>query len=168
MMKSSFLIRSFLLVLISILACSCQSNQATKSDSAGLSNQDSATLAYELASQRWCTNDQACAMMLLLVDDQDNNKSFDARLAALQSKGLVEPGWFLAANDPVNKGTLGYMLYRALDLEGGVIIQLLPLRRYGYREVVHAGLMLRGSEYEPLTGPEVVGIMGRAARLMER
>ena len=106
-------------------------------------------------------------MVLLLVDDQDNSKSFDARLAALQSKGFVEPGWSLVAGDPVSKGTLGYMLYRALDLDGGVMIQLLPLRRYGYREVVHAGLMLRGSEYEPLTGPEVVGIMGRAARIVK-
>ena len=167
MMKSSFFIRSFVLVLIGILACSCQSDRATNSNTASLSNQDSASLAYELASERWCTNDQACAMVLLLVDDQDNSKSFDARLAALQSKGFVEPGWSLVAGDPVSKGTLGYMLYRALDLDGGVMIQLLPLRRYGYREVVHAGLMLRGSEYEPLTGPEVVGIMGRAARIVK-
>lgn len=167
-MKSSFLIRFFVLVLMGILASSCQSSRAPQSNAASLSTQDSASLAYELASERWCTNNQACAMVLMLVDDEDSSKSFDARLAALQSKGFVEPGWSLVANDPVTKGTLGYMLYRALDIEGGVMIQVLPLRRYGYREVVHAGLMLRGSEYEPLTGPEVVGIMGRAARMMER
>lgn len=165
-MKSLFFIRSFVLVLMGILVCSCQSNRATDIKAASLSNQDSASLAYELASERWCTNDQACAMVLLLVDDQDDSKSFDARLSALQTKGLVEPGWSLVADDPVSKGTLGYMLYRALELDGGVMIQVLPLRRYGYREVVHAGLMLRGSEYEPLTGPEVVGIMGRAARMV--
>ena len=107
-------------------------------------------------------------MVLLLVDDEDNSKSFDARLAALQTKGIIEPGWSLVADDPVSKGTFGYMLYKALDIEGGIMIQLLPLRRYGYREVVHAGLMQRGSEYEPLTGPEVVGIMGRAARMMNK
>ena len=61
MMKSSFFIRSFVLVLIGILACSCQSDRATNSNTVSLSNQDSASLAYELASERWCTNDQACA-----------------------------------------------------------------------------------------------------------
>ena len=44
-------------------------------------------------------------------------------------------------------------------------MHLLPGRRYAYREAVNLGLIAQGSEYEPLTGPEAVGIMGRAARM---
>ena len=44
---------------------------------------------------------------------------------------------------------------------------VLPSRRYAYREALHYELMTPGSVNEPLTAPEVIGILGRAARWME-
>jgi len=65
------------------------------------------------------------------------------------------------------KGTLAYMVCKALDLQGGVMMHLVPVRRYAYREAVVQNLMFRGSEWEPLTGPEVVAILGRAERMRQ-
>ncbi len=57
------------------------------------------------------------------------------------------------------------MVCRALSIKGGLMMNLIPSRRYAYREAVYQGLMRSGSESEPLTGPEAVGILSRAGRL---
>lgn len=125
---------------------------------------DSAELAYDLALEPWCTNNQAASMILLLVDGQDGHNRFDQRLLALDSRDLARANWNLEAEEPVTKGTLAFMVCRALDIEGGLLMRVMPSRRYAYREAVYARLMSAGSSYEPVTGPEAVGIFSRAAR----
>jgi hypothetical protein len=170
---------SFLLLsLVSIGLCSCQSPSrlpAPASESAppetaappenAATGRTSAELTYTLARQTWCSNDEAASLILLLVHGQDPFTSFEQRQAALISQGFISPSWKLQATEPVTKGTLAYMLCRALDMKGGLFFRLAPCRRYAYREAVYQALMMRGSEFEPLTGPEVVGIMGTAGRL---
>ena len=129
---------------------------------------DSASFAYELAQKTWCSNDDACSMVLLMVDGRDNCENFAQRLVLLKGRGIMPGDWNPAAEATVDKGTLAYMVYRALGLKGGLMMRLLPGRRYAYREAVDRELMQRGSEDELLTGPEVVGIMGRAAQLRKR
>lgn len=106
-------------------------------------------------------------MVLLMIDGEDRYQSFMDRLIALDAKGVTRSSWEIEADEPVTKGTLAYMLCRTLRLKGGVMLQLIPSRRYAYREALNYGLMAKGSEWEPLTGPEVVGIIGRAARMKE-
>jgi len=158
------------MVLAVLLVVSCQRGYVARSaadsqEKLGGMTHDSAELAYRLSQTTWCSNNEACSMVLFLVDGKDDCQTFDQRLVALDVKGLVDASWDLAADQTVAKGTLAYMLYHALDMNGGLMMHLLPSRRYAYREVVNLGLMTMGSEYEPLTGPEVVGIMGRAARM---
>jgi len=124
-----------------------------------------AELAYELAQEKWCSNDSAFSLVLHMVDGQDSCGSFTERMELLKSKGLLRPDWQFAAGEPVTKGTLAYLVCRALDVKGGLLLRLLPSKRYAYREAVYQELVTRGSEHEPLTGPEAVGIMGRAARM---
>jgi hypothetical protein len=160
-----------LLLIIAVAVAGCQSNVANVSMPAGelaAESVNSAELAYTLSSQKWCSNDQGCSMVLLLVDGEDRYTNFDQRLAALESKGLADASWNLKEAEPVSKGTLAYMLCHGLDIKGGVLMQLIGGRRYAYREAVFCGLMMRGSETEPLTGPEVVGIMGRSSRIKEK
>ena len=125
---------------------------------------DSANLAYDLNQKTWCSNDEAFSMVLMLVTGEDHCKDFNERFIELGVKGLIDTSWKLQADEPVTKGVLAYMLCRKLDLDIGVMMRLLPTRRYAYREAVYHGLMTLGSADEPLTGPEVVGIMSRAAR----
>ena len=58
------------------------------------------------------------------------------RMALIESKGLAQSGWHLRADQTVSKGTLAYMVCRALDVEGGLMLRLAPGRRYAYREAV--------------------------------
>jgi hypothetical protein len=162
-----------LLLMVAVVAAvaGCQSNTVTVARPTGelaAESVDSAELAYKLSSQKWCSNDQGCSMVLLLVEGEDRYTSFEQRLAALESKGFADGSWNLQEEEPVNKGTLAYMLCRGLGIKGGVMMQLIGGRRYAYREAIFQGLMLRGSENEPLTGPEVVGIMGRSSRIKEK
>jgi len=158
--------------LLAVVLASCQASQplptAVPAPAAQTADaRDSAALAYELAAKRWCTNDDACSLVLCLLDGQDAHGGFDQRLAGLQARGLAPAGWRLQADQPVTNGTLAYMLCRALNIKGGIMMHLLPGPRYAYREAEYHGLMPKGSAWEPLTGPEVVGIMGRAALLKE-
>lgn len=167
---------TMLLVLVGIglMCCSCQSAKSNVSQEDLITEElaqeslDSATLAYELAYQTWCSNDQACSMVLLMLNGEDRYQSFAQRLRALIAEGLVQESWKLNGDDSVTKGTLAYMICEVMQIKGGVMMYLLPSRRYAYREAVDRGLMLYGSENEPLTGPEVVGIVGRVARIQEK
>lgn len=145
--------------------CSCQSRPLPPlpAPGAGMSV-DSATLGYELASRPWCTNQDAASMVLLMMEGEDRYQSFDERLAVLENRGWIQPGWNLRAEDSVTKGTLAYMVCAATETRGGVMMHLLPSRRYAYIEAVHLGYLERGSENEPVTGPEALGVFGRVTR----
>ncbi len=131
-------------------------------------NRNSAAMAYKLMHKTWCSNDDAFSMVLLLFTGQDRCKDFAQRLALLKQQGLADKSWHLNADKTVTKGTLAYMLCKGLKIKGGVVMHLLDIRRYAYREAVYNKLMQPGSEYEPLTGPEVVGIMNRAGNYKQR
>jgi len=151
-----------------LLNAGCQS-PSTRTDQRDQSDSftpatDSAQLAYELALQPWCSNNQAMSMVLFLVDGQDNHNHFDQRVLTLDTRQLAQADWQLQAQEPVTKGTLAFMLCRALNIEGGLLMHLVPSRRYAYREAVYHRLMAAGSSYEPVTGPEAVGVFSRAAR----
>lgn len=166
-------IRWTMILLVGLVACSCQSTgglgdplavpKVTPASTTG--GRDSAELAYELSGKTWCSNDEACSMVLLLMDGVDNYQSFDDRVAVLQQRGWVGQNWNLQADEAVTKGALSYMICQAQDVKGGVMMHLIPSRRYAYREALELKWVARGSEYEPLTGPEVVGIMGRVGRM---
>ena len=128
---------------------------------------DSAALTYQLNQKTWCSNDEGFSMMLLLATGEDRCLNFNERLIELSVKGLADASWKLNANEPITKGTLAYMVCRAAKLRTGVMMHLIPSRRYAYREAIYHGLITPGSVNEPLTAPEVVGIMGRLARLNE-
>ncbi len=126
---------------------------------------DSAALTFELSQKTWCSNDEGFSMMLMLAAGEDRCLNFNERLIELSVKGLADASWRLEASEPITKGTLAYMVCRVANLKTGVMMNLFPNRRYAYREAVYHGLITPGSVNEPLTAPEVVGIMGRVARL---
>jgi len=127
----------------------------------------SAELAYNLAFKKWGTNAEACSMILYLVEGEDRGVTFEQKQQLLRVKGILPGEWDLSATEPVRKGTLALMLCRALDIKGGLFMRLLGGRRYAYREAVYLELMQGGSEREYLTGPEVVDVMGRVARMKQ-
>lgn len=169
-MKSAM--RVFFLVVAVAAASSCRvapdiHRDVPVSGALAEESRNSAELAYDMSTDTWCSNDEACSMVLLMISGEDRCLSFEQRRDILAGKGLLDPRWMIGGDEPVTKGTLSYMVCGALGLRGGVLMQVLPSRRYAYREALYHKLLSRGSEYEPLTGPEVVGIVGRAGRMMD-
>ncbi|MBN2375486.1 MAG: hypothetical protein JXD22_03740 [Sedimentisphaerales bacterium] len=136
-----------------------------RDEKAGVAEDGSAELAFKLAFKEWGTNAEACSMMLYLVEGEDRGETFEQKQQLLQSKGILPGNLELSADEPVRKGTLALMLCRALDIKGGLFMHLVGGSRYAYREAVYLEFMQGGSEREYLTGPEVVDIMGRVARM---
>ena len=124
---------------------------------------DSAELAWQIYLSPYCSNDQASSMILLMNEGRDPWKNFDQRLVALDIKNLADAAWPIQADQPVSKGTLAFMLTGTVNLNHTLMMKLIPSRRYAYKESLYAGLMVPGSDYEPLTGPEAVSIFSRAA-----
>jgi len=159
-------IRLSLLVAGCLTLASCQSPPVQLPAPQTDSNPDSAALGYQIAQQTWCSNDQACSMMLHLIYGRDPYSDFASRYEALAFLNVARGRWKLQAEKPVTKGALSYMLCRALDYRGGVMFHLLPIRRYAYRELLDKQMISPGADFEPLTGPEAIGIFSRAAQKM--
>lgn len=177
-MKSSILIYSLALGVLLSNGCGTQPTLQTTLDNpatvskvsqtdSGLAPAEtdgSAELAYKLAYKKWCTNNDACSLMIYMVGGKDRGETFKQKEKFLQHKAVIPSHWKLAPDEPVTKGTFAYMLCRATDTRGGLFMRILGGRRYAYREAVYQDFMQAGSEYEPLTGPEAVGIIGRVSR----
>ena len=52
-------------------------------------SRNSTELAYQLSTETWCSNDDACSMVLLLIDGEDRCEEFEQRLITLDVKGLA-------------------------------------------------------------------------------
>ena len=118
---------------------------------------------YELADKPWCSADDAARGLLLLLDGQDPCTNFQQRIEKLADRGLTCKLWHLKPNEPITKGQVAYMICKALDIRGGLTMLLFgPSDRYCYRELVWLGIMEPGTDYQPMTGPEFVGVISAA------
>jgi hypothetical protein len=91
----------------------------------------------------------------------------DVRKAAVD-RGLVDPSWDLADGAPVDKGTVAYMLVKALGIKGGLTMSVFgPSRRYAFREIVFLRIMKGGTPGEFITGRELIDVL-QAAEIHQR
>jgi hypothetical protein len=81
----------------------------------------------------------------------------------LKEKRLVGSGFSGGAAEPVRRGTLAVALSQALSIKGGLSMRLFgPHDRYAVREMEYAGLYPPSSPQQTFSGPEFLGIIGRA------
>lgn len=105
----------------------------------------------------------ACRLFVGLAKNAPAEGDFAAVRQEAGTLGLVEADWNLADGAPVDKGTVAYMIVRALGIKGGATMSLFgPSRRYAFRECVYLRLMKGGSSGEFLTGRELIDILGNA------
>ncbi len=120
-----------------------------------------------LAQQPMVTYDEACRAMLLLANGTETSSDFETRSAELASRGVISEKWGIAANEAVDRGTLGYMIFRTCRLPDSVNTWLakcsgLGDRRYALKNVVRAGIMPYGLPYQIPTGGEVLAAIRKA------
>jgi hypothetical protein len=103
----------------------------------------------------------ACRAVLSLVKDEHSDDDFAAVHKDLEGRGIVDAGWALAEESPLDRGTLAYMLCRALGIKGGVTMGLFgPSRRYALRECLYLGLIPSGTTGQYLSGRELLDVLG--------
>ena len=102
----------------------------------------------------------ACRLVAGLAKDAPGEG--DARKDAADL-GLVDPAWGLADAGPVDKGTVAYMLVKALGIKGGATMSIFgPSRRYAFRECVYLRLIKGGSAGEFMSGRELIDVLTNA------
>lgn len=134
---------------------------------------ESLEFVHLLARQPMVTYDQACRAMLLVADGTESPSPFEARVAELESRGVVSSRWDLAAHDAVDRGTLAYMIYKTCQVPPGLNTWLSSLsglgdRRYTLKRVVREGIMPYGLPYQIPTGGEVVAALAKADEYMAK
>jgi hypothetical protein len=108
------------------------------------------------------SNDEAFHALLLFLDDEDPAESYPQRVEALAARGMLPTGFDGTAEEGVTRGTVAVVVVRALELRGGVLLNLMPRSpRYATRELQYHGLYQASSPHQTLSGANFVAIIGR-------
>lgn len=113
------------------------------------------------------SNDEGLHGVLLLFDGSDPTQSYDGRVTALKERGWLSNGFDEASDVAMQRGTLSYILVRAMDVKGGVMMHLTSrCARYANLELQRMGIMPGGSELMIIDGLDYVGSMSKAQDYM--
>ncbi len=110
----------------------------------------------------------ALRLMMSLAKDEPVEGEFDALRKQAVDQGLLDGAWELAEAAPVRKGTVAFMLVKALGIKGGLTMSLFgPTRRYAFRECVYLKLISGGTPGEFMTGRELIDVLSAAERFRQ-
>lgn len=124
------------------------------------SAQESDSLAFinSLDSKKAATFSDAVIFMAYIVNG--HTLGFKADLASLKAKGIVTNVY--DAKDPLKRGNLAKMIAIKLKLKESLLFNITGSERYAFRACSAAGIMpARRSEYDTLSGTELIEIMSR-------
>ena len=125
--------------------------------------ESSAAFLDRVAAGENVTQNDAMRGVLMLLDGKDEAGGFHQRVQTLADRGVVDRGWDFDAQAHLTRGQLAYMIYRACNVPGGVILALTgPSRRYCLRELQYQGFMIEGFAYTKISGMEYVAVLARA------
>lgn len=154
------------LVVLSIIAgTGCQTARVVQPITAQYGGSDAdAQLEFwhTLADQPVTSNDDALHGLLLFLDGTDPANTYDERVTALKSRGLLPRSFDAPPDEAVSRGTLAVAITKALDLPGGWVMRLSgPTPRYATRELVFMDLYPPSSPNQTFSGTEFLGIIGK-------
>jgi hypothetical protein len=117
---------------------------------------------HELASRHVTSNDDAFHGLLLYMNNKDDSKTYDDRVATLKSKGLLPQSFNEPAFAAVTRGTLAVAIVKLLDIKGGWVMHVFgPSPRYAVKELVYDDIYPPSSPQQTFSGSEFVGIIGK-------
>ena len=110
-----------------------------------------------------CTYGDATRIVLSLAKGEHSDAAFADVQKDLAGRGIVDADWTFEEAAPVTKGTLAYMLCKALGIQGGATARVFGMtRRYAFRECVYAGLLRGRTDMEYVTGRELIDALSDA------
>jgi len=135
----------------------------TGGEAPGVASENSAEYLDRMSSQETVTENDALSGMLMLLDGQDQAKTFAQRVESLQKRQILAPAWSHDANRATTRGRLAYMISQATRIEGGIILRVCgPSQRYCLRELQYVEMMGPGTARGDITGMELVAVITRA------
>jgi hypothetical protein len=150
---------------LSLSAGGCQSAHVTQEVTTKYSGDDpdsQLNFWHELALRHLTSNDDAFHAILLDVDGHDTCASYEARVSALKARGFLPKSFSEPANLAIERGTLGVITVKILDIKGGWVMRVFgPSPRYALREVVYEGIFPPSSPQQTFSGAEFVGVIGQ-------
>lgn len=117
---------------------------------------------HRLADQPVTSNDDAFHGLLMFLDGDDPAVDYSGRVGEMRRRRMLPCGFNQSAERAVDRGTLAVAILRALEIKGGLILQLFgPTPRYAVRELVFMGLYPPSSPNQTFSGAEFLGIIGK-------
>ncbi|MCK5504751.1 MAG: hypothetical protein KAJ10_06290 [Thermodesulfovibrionia bacterium] len=125
----------------------------------------------ELMTRKISYRYDASKIFVLLMGVENQYIDMDSQIIFLKEKNFL-PKKFEAdfsPREPLRKGLFAYMLYKALDVKGGITLSLFGVsERYALKELVYQGILASGNENDILTGEELVSTTMRAAEFISK
>ena len=152
-----------LAVLAASMAGCAQAGKITGPDARLPADEESPGFLDRVSSQKMVSENDAMRGVLMLVSGKDEAAAFGDRVARLREMKVVDASWDFAAERPITRGKLAYMLCQALHVQGGVILTLTgPSQRYCVRELAYQGILASDIMTTQISGGEFVAVLGRA------
>jgi hypothetical protein len=120
----------------------------------------------ELMTRKVSFRYDASKIFVLLMGVENLYIDLASQIIFLREKKLL-PGKLesdFSPMEPLRKGLFAYMLYRTLDMKGGITLSLFGVsERYALKELVYQGILSSGNVKDILSGDELVTTTMRTA-----
>lgn len=168
--RHRFLLSALALVTATVAVTGCAEPRKFQPpmDTAAL---DDTLFLHYLATVPCVTVEEAARAILVLADGEDRFDTYPQRVAELERRDVMRAAWKLEPRNNLDRGTLGYMLFKTCDVPPSVNTLAfgswgLGDRRYAMQQAAAAGLIEYGPDYQPVTGGEFVAAIARADTYM--
>ena len=122
---------------------------------------------HTLTERSVTSNDEAMHGLLLLLDDTYEAADYDARVALMKRQGYLSESFDEPANQAVTRGTVAVALTRGMEIDGGVMLRVLPHSpRYATRELVYRGIFPSSTPNQTFSGSSFIAVVGKAEDYM--
>jgi hypothetical protein len=149
--------------LLALAGCGQQAGHIAQADAALPKDETSPAFLDRVASRPAVCENDAFRGILLLLEEADPAETFQQRVQELIDRQVLPADWDFAADRPITKGKLAYMLYQACNIRGGVTLTLVgPCQRYCLKELQFMGMLSAGLPGTEVTGLEFVAALNRA------
>ena len=141
----------------------CDEGMVTGTSSVLPANEESDAFLDRLSNEPSVDENDALRGIVYLVEGKDEAKDFGQRVELLRAKGVVPAEWDFDADRKITRGRLAYMIYKAADFKGGVVLTVGGAnQRYCLRELQYKNVIGPGAIYGYVTGMEFIAIISRA------
>lgn len=158
-----------LYVLVAVvLSVGCTGNGTITGGASKIAAEDEVLFIDRIASMESVSENDAMRGMLLMLDGKDDCADFANRIERLSDRKIVSRDWNFDAAGLLSRGRMAYMVCRACDIRGGVVMMVAgPSTRYCLRELRYRGIVINPSEAGHVTGAEFVAVLMRAKKYIE-